>query len=217
MSPSVLLCRILAFRFVVGLLLGLAALTALVLVLQSCLRTSGAPREWPELKQEIRERFPRAPQLSTGELREWLAAPPTERPLLLDGRAPEEYAVSHLMGAVSTPNLETALEAVRAASPGQPVVVYCSVGWRSSALVEQLADHGVERVWNLEGSIFEWANQGRTVVRNGEPVRQVHPFDEDWGRFLDRDLWAFEPSDERSEGEAEKEAGEDTGEPGGTP
>lgn len=198
MRPAVLLCRILPSRFVLGLLLGLAGLTALALALQSCLRTSGAPRDWPELKQEIRQRFPRAPQLSTDELQQWLATPPGERPLLLDGRAPEEYAVSHLPGAVSTPDLESALETVRTAGAGRPVVVYCSVGWRSSALVEQLADHGIEGVWNLEGSIFEWANQGRTVVRDGEPVRQVHPFDEDWGRLLDRDLWAFEPSGEGS-------------------
>ncbi len=43
---------------------------------------------------------------------------------------------------------------------------------------------------NLKGSIFQWANEGRPVVRDGEPVREVHPYDAVWGRLLDRDLRA---------------------------
>ena len=67
------------------------------------------------------------------------------------------------------------------------------MGWRSSELARELQRRGWTNVHDLEGSIFAWANEGRTVVRGGEPVREVHPFDEDWGRLLDRELWAFEP------------------------
>lgn len=156
--------------------------------------------EWAELKQDIRRRFPRAPQISTEELADWLRrtgegkGQGTEaRPLVLDARTPEEHAVSHLPGAVSAPDAESALTAIRNTGAETPVVVYCSVGWRSSDLVQQLRDRGVEKVWNLEGSIFQWANEGRPVVRNGEEVRQVHPYDESWGRFLEPSLRTFEP------------------------
>jgi rhodanese-related sulfurtransferase len=186
--------------------LGLLALGGAVAVLiPACVRSTarssdGTSQEWAELKQEIRHRFPRAPQISTEELAERLggsgegrAEEEAPRPLLLDARTPREYAVSHLPGAVSTPDVESALDAIRTAGGQRPVIVYCSVGWRSSDLVQKLRDRGVERVWNLEGSIFQWANEGRPVVRNGNVVRQVHPYDESWGRFLERDLWAFEP------------------------
>jgi rhodanese-related sulfurtransferase len=185
--------------------LGLLALGgAAAVLISACVRptarsSDGASQEWVELKQEIRHRFPRAPQISTEALAERLGesgeGPVGDgaKPLLLDARTPREYAVSHLPGAVSTPDVESALDAIRAAGGRRPVIVYCSVGWRSSDLVEKLRDRGVERVWNLEGSIFQWANEGRPVVRNGNVVRQVHPYDESWGRFLERDLWAFEP------------------------
>lgn len=150
--------------------------------------------EWSNLKQEIRHRFPGAPQITPGELADRLGEEPL---LLLDARAPEEYAVSHLPGAVSAPDVESALEAIREASQdgrSGPVVVYCSVGWRSSNLVEQLRERGIDHVRNLEGSIFQWANEGRPVVRDDREVRQVHPFDKSWGRYLDPELRAFEPT-----------------------
>jgi len=49
---------------------------------------------------------------------------------------------------------------------------------------------GVANVFNLTGSIFRWANEGRPLRSGDERVQAVHPFDEDWGRLLDRRLWA---------------------------
>lgn len=185
-----------------------------VLTVFACGRPGGPDTdEWPGLQQEIRQRFPRAPQIDTETLADWLdhpeLAPGGVRPLLLDARTPEEHAVSHLPGARSTPDLATALDVLeemgrapssQAGGEGAAIVVYCSVGWRSSDLVQQLRDRGVDNrwnvgnLWNLEGSIFRWANEGRPVVRNGQPVRQVHPFDDRWGRFLETELWAYEAS-----------------------
>ena len=174
--------------------------------------------EWSELKQEIRSRFPGAPRVTTEELAEGLGPSGTgadgPAPLLLDARTPKEYAVSHLPGAVSTPDVESALEAIGEADEDRPVVVYCSVGWRSSALVERLRDRGLAEVRNLEGSIFQWANEGRPVVRDGRPVRQVHPYDESWGRFLDPGLRAFEPTPPAPGSDSPSEIGGDGSAPG---
>lgn len=68
------------------------------------------------------------------------------------------------------------------------IVVYCSVGYRSSRLARQLRTRGVKNVFNLEGSLFKWANEGRPVYRGSERVQEVHPFDEDWGELLDESL-----------------------------
>jgi 3-mercaptopyruvate sulfurtransferase SseA len=66
--------------------------------------------------------------------------------------------------------------------------VYCSVGIRSARVADRLRHAGIGAVYNLDGSIFRWASEGRPVVRDGEPVRAVHPYNAVWGRLLPRDL-----------------------------
>ena len=151
-----------------------------------------AERDWPSTKQQVREAFPDVRQLTTQELADWLASD-RPRPVLLDARTPEEFAVSHLDGAISTPDVDQAITALEGEDPTTPVVVYCSVGYRSSALAEQLTQRNYDNVMNLEGSIFEWANAGRPVVRDDQPVEVVHPYNEDWGQLLNRRLWENEP------------------------
>ncbi len=144
---------------------------------------------WPAVKQAIRAEFPGVEQISAAELNEWLASG-GEPPALLDVRQEAEYRVSHLRGAVRVdPGGEPRLPA--GAGKDTPIVVYCSVGYRSSALAERLTARGFTRVRNLEGSIFEWANQGLPVVRDGREVSQVHPYDRKWERLLDAELRAY--------------------------
>ena len=52
---------------------------------------------------------------------------------------------------------------------------------------------GYADVWNLEGSIFQWANGGRPVYRDGRPVEAVHPYNTLWGTLLADSLRAYEP------------------------
>jgi rhodanese-related sulfurtransferase len=139
------------------------------------------------LKATIRSKFPAVAQLSTEQLARWLEE--GKKPVvLLDARQPEEYAVSHLPGALLAADETSALRALGETPQDATVVVYCSVGYRSSALAEKLQAQGYEHVFNLEGSIFEWANEGHPVLRNGQPVHQVHPYNPLWGRYLRQDL-----------------------------
>ena len=78
-------------------------------------------------------------------------------------------------------NTRMALDALEANDPERTVVVYCSVGYRSSRLAEELRARGFENVFNLEGSLFQWANEGRPLYRGEERVDQAHPYDEEWG------------------------------------
>ena len=64
---------------------------------------------------------------------------------------------------------------LRGVPANRRIVVYCSVGYRSSELAEFLMKTGFTEVYNLEGSIFRWANEGRPVYRAEERVRVVHP------------------------------------------
>lgn len=137
---------------------------------------------------QVRARFPEVRQVSVDELERQLVE--GRPPVLLDVRQPAEFEVSHLPGARLATDLRRALEALRGVDRDHPVVVYCSVGHRSSGLAEELTAAGYTAVANLEGSIFAWANSGRPVYRGGEVVGQVHPYDHTWGRLLEPGLRA---------------------------
>jgi rhodanese-related sulfurtransferase len=144
---------------------------------------------WDTLRQNIRKRFPDVRQLSTQQLADWLADSNNRpSPILIDVRRIEEFKVSHLPGA----HWADTVKAVRALPrpDSRPIVVYCSVGYRSSALAGELQKAGLTNVWNLEGSIFAWANEGRPVHRGREPLvpPKVHPYDKKWGQLLNKDL-----------------------------
>ncbi len=152
---------------------------------------------WPDTKELVRSTFPEAPQLSVGELaRRLQTTTEDERPVLIDVRDAEEYAVSHLPGAVHAQGraVETL---VRDAGPARDVVLYCSVGYRSSKAAQRLQRKGHGNVQNLEGSIFEWANDGHPVVRGAPgsetPTDAVHPFDDEWGALLHEELRSYDP------------------------
>lgn len=140
-----------------------------------------AAPEWPQILADVRAQYPTVPQVTVGELRAQETDPAA---LLLDARAREEFAVSHLRGALSTPDEATALALLSDVEPAREIVVYCSVGLRSSDLAERLRARGFTRVANLEGGIFAWANAGQPTYRGAERVDLVHPFDQRWGTLL---------------------------------
>ena len=146
---------------------------------------------WSTTLKMIRAKFPGVAQLSTDSLQTWLdESAMAERPLILDVREKEEYEVSHLKGAVSALTEKEALQALEGVPPDRPVVLYCSVGYRSSEMAGFLQKSGFKEVYNLEGSIFAWANEGRPVYRGDERVSKVHPYDRVWGKLLKKVLRA---------------------------
>lgn len=110
--------------------------------------------------------------------------------VLLDARTTDEFNVSHLPGAILASNTTMALDALGVNDPERTVVVYCSVGYRSSRLAAKLRARGFENVFNLQGSLFQWTNEGRPLYRGEERVYHAHPYDEEWGQLLDKRFWA---------------------------
>ena len=164
-------------------------LLAILATVAACASGAVANGErWDQTLAEIRATFPDVPHLKTQQLANKLDR--GEPVLLLDARAAEEFEVSHIGGAVRATTVGTALNAIEADSRQPTVVVYCSVGYRSSRLVSRLKARGVENVFNLEGSLFQWANEGRPLVRGDEPATRVHPYDDEWGELLNAPLRA---------------------------
>ena len=155
-------------------------------------RTDGTDARTPAWEQAlrfVREAFPDVPQMTTRQLAAMQAhdAPDV---VLLDARTAAEFNVSHLPGAVLASNARMALDALEPKDSEHTVVVYCSVGYRSSQLAQELRRQGFENVFNLEGSLFQWANEGRPLYRGKERAYRAHPYDEEWGQLLDKRFWA---------------------------
>jgi rhodanese-related sulfurtransferase len=135
-----------------------------------------------KIRELAREKYPSVKQIRTETLAMWLVDTNRIQPLLVDVRSDEEFAVSHIRNAMHAVSVERVKQLAIGADV--PVVVYCAVGYRSSAFAQKLQKAGVTNVFNLDGSIFQWANEGREIVRAGMPVKDVHPYDRKWGQLL---------------------------------
>lgn len=141
-------------------------------------RTMEATLAW------VRQEFPAVPRLQPAELAAWLHDTNRPQPELLDIRTPEEFATSHLSGAVQvSPNIRVK-DLIRRFGTDKPLVLYCSVGYRSSQLADALIGSGRKNVFNLEGSIFAWANAAFPLERDGRLVREVHPYSRSYLQLL---------------------------------
>ncbi len=135
------------------------------------------------LKWLIRWRFSTVSRMTTVQLAQ---KSEESAPVLLDARSEEEYAVSHLDRAQLITHAPDAPlpEFLREMEKDTPIVVYCSVGYRSAKVAQQLKQAGFGQVFNLEGGLFEWANEGRSMVRDGQPTSSVHPYNATWGKLV---------------------------------
>src|SRR5580704_19234763 len=149
------------------------------------LSTSVFAGEFDAMKLFVRVRFWNVPHISTKDLARWLADDSRPKPVLLDVRTPAEYAVSHLPGAQRIDPDAQISPTLERLPVDRPIVTYCSIGYRSAELAQRLIGAGRRNTYNLEGSIFQWANEGRPLERDGKPVDTVHPYNDSWGKMLD--------------------------------
>jgi rhodanese-related sulfurtransferase len=134
----------------------------------------------------ISAQFPGGEWVDGETLSDWMEGSSRRNLVLLDVRTPEEYAVSHLRGAQSVDPSNPDVEGLSIPADAT-VVVYCSIGYRSASIIEELEHAEIDDVYNLEGGLFDWANRDRPIYRGDERVRVVHPFNGWWGMLLKRD------------------------------
>lgn len=104
--------------------------------------------------------------------------------LILDVRQREEYEVSHLKGAVLADDVN--FESLRT---DQPILVYCTVGFRSTELGTTLTHNGFSHIYNLDGGLITWKNQGKLVYNQSEqPTDSVHVYSGLFGLLLKNGL-----------------------------
>lgn len=107
--------------------------------------------------------------------------------ILLDTRKKEEFQVSHLEEAIWVGFQRFDPKKIQKEIPdtSTSLVVYCSIGVRSEEIGERLQKAGYTNIKNLYGGIFEWKNQGNTVVDSTrQPTERIHAFSKHWGKLL---------------------------------
>lgn len=106
---------------------------------------------------------------------------------LLDAREKKEFETSHLKDAVWVGYNTFSPKSLASIPKDGIVVVYCSVGYRSEKIGEQLEQMGYSRVYNLYGGIFEWVNRAYPIVdQKNETTSKIHAYDQDWGRWVNK-------------------------------
>jgi rhodanese-related sulfurtransferase len=134
----------------------------------------------------IAARFPEVRWVDAQTLTKWMTGTNFDELVLLDVRNSEEQEVSQLHGAQHLDPVHPDIAALGIRKDAK-VVVYCSVGYRSAAVIDDLESAGFQNVYNLEGGLFDWANKGRPVYQGEERVHEVHPYNRIWGLLLRKD------------------------------
>ena len=120
------------------------------------------------------------PTISVGQLEA-----EADKFLILDAREKEEYDVSHIPGARYVGYNFFKLKEISSEDKSTPVVVYCSIGYRSEKIGEKLKKAGFEKVYNLYGSLFAWANAGYALEdHSGKTTNRIHGYNKDWSQWI---------------------------------
>lgn len=130
------------------------------------------------------------PLIRSSELK---ALKDTREIFVLDTREPNEFRVSHIPGArhVGYDDFDPSL--IADIPQDAQIVVYCSVGYRSERIGEKLKKSGYSKVTNLYGGIFDWKNQGNTVINLEQmPTDSVHTYNKNWSQWLINGIKVYE-------------------------
>jgi hydroxyacylglutathione hydrolase len=89
---------------------------------------------------------------------------------LLDARTMSEYENDgHIPGAYLIPHTEVKMKASELpADKGNPILVHCRSGFRSSLASQDLVELGYTDVRNMLGGFSAWADKGYPTVRGSE-------------------------------------------------
>lgn len=142
------------------------------------------------IQANIEKRFPALSHITSEDLQMQLAVQSNDI-LILDTRPLAEYNVSHIEGAVQIdPDIKPQdfKKLLGQSAADKKLVVYCSVGWRSSIAGDRLKEAamkmGASEISNLEGGLFGWHNEKRPLVNATGKTTLIHPYNKKWGTLV---------------------------------
>ena len=117
------------------------------------------------LAKKIQKRFPLVPLITPIQLKKEIS-----NIILLDVRPKKERVVSIIPGAINLEKFNKNISKYK----NKKIVAYCTIGARSSRVVEKLIKRG-HNAFNLKGSLLGWINYGGKLVKeNGVQTKDVY-------------------------------------------
>ncbi|MEO6230665.1 MAG: rhodanese-like domain-containing protein [Ferruginibacter sp.] len=108
-----------------------------------------------------------------------------DQPLFLDAREKQEYDVSHIKNAIWIGDKTFSIGRLNGVAKNKNLIIYCSIGYRSEKITEQIIKAGYQSVSNLYGGIFEWVNEGNPVYDStNTPTKKIHAYNHLWSKWL---------------------------------
>ncbi len=107
-----------------------------------------------------------------------------EKFVFIDAREKKEFETSHIKDAVWLGFDDPEWQNIKHIPKNQKIVVYCSIGYRSEKMGEKLKKMGYVNVYNLYGSIFEWANRNYPVFSEGKKTNYIHTYNKSWSKWV---------------------------------
>jgi len=108
--------------------------------------------------------------------------------IIFDVREKAEFDVSHIPDAIYLGYSDFNVGSIKNIPKEKNMVVYCSIGYRSEKIGEKLLRLGYKNVYNLYGSIFEWANEKYPLVgSNGKTTYSVHSYNKSWSKWVNNE------------------------------
>lgn len=105
--------------------------------------------------------------------------------IIFDARELEEYQVSHIPKARYIGYSDFESNNLQNITKESKIVVYCSIGYRSEKIGEKLLRLGYKNVYNLYGSIFEWANERYPLHDSKENITySIHSYNKSWSKWV---------------------------------
>jgi rhodanese-related sulfurtransferase len=105
--------------------------------------------------------------------------------IIFDAREKAEFDVSHIPGAIYLGYSDFNVGRIKNIPKEKNIVIYCSIGYRSEKIGEKLLRFGYKNVYNLYGSIFEWANEKYPLVSsNGKTTYTIHSYNKSWSKWV---------------------------------
>jgi rhodanese-related sulfurtransferase len=105
--------------------------------------------------------------------------------IFLDSREVNEFQTSHLPNALWIGYEHIDWSSIDKLDKSATIVVYCSVGYRSGKLAEQMIKKGFKNVKNLHGGLFNWANNGGELENDKkQSTKNVNGYNKNWSKWL---------------------------------
>ncbi len=113
------------------------------------------------------------PELTASELQKQLDA---NNIVIVDVREAKEIQISKIKNSLTLAEFESRKDSFK----NKRIIVYCTIGYRSSITSDELRTQGFDS-YNLRGGVLSWAHaKGDFVDPKGKPTNDVHVYGKQW-------------------------------------